>query len=130
MSAIPITTALIKNKDNKYLLVQQQSRDYGEMTYLWYPPSGHLEKGETYKECLIREMKEELNIDIKPIKEMCVTKGDIKDYIVHWWECKLIGGTIQKDSTIKDFGYFTKEEIKKLNLFPQTRIFFNKYIWI
>ena len=47
-------------KDRKILVTLSKGKD------TWYLPGGKREKGETDKHTLIREIKEELNIDIIP----------------------------------------------------------------
>ncbi len=51
---------LIYLKDKKVLVSLSRGKD------TWYIPAGKREEGETYEETLIREMKEELDVDIKP----------------------------------------------------------------
>ncbi len=51
--------AIIINSSDEILL------GYSHKTYQF--PGGHLEKGETIKECLVRELKEELGMDIEDI---------------------------------------------------------------
>lgn len=57
-----VTAAIIKNND-KYLICQRSSDD--ECSLLWEFPGGKLEEGETLEHCIIREIKEELELDIK-----------------------------------------------------------------
>ena len=61
MKELYVVAAIIK-KDNKILATQ---RGYGEFEGLWEFPGGKIEEGETKEEALIREIKEELNADIK-----------------------------------------------------------------
>ncbi len=59
---IPVTCAIIRNEDNEVLVVQK-----GEKTdhpYKWEFPGGKPGKGETEDECIIREIREELSMDI------------------------------------------------------------------
>jgi 8-oxo-dGTP pyrophosphatase MutT (NUDIX family) len=56
------TAGLIVVKDNKLLLA------YSKNTNAWYLPGGKLDPGETSKEALIREIKEELSLDVDPEK--------------------------------------------------------------
>jgi 8-oxo-dGTP diphosphatase len=52
-------------KGNKYLLGKRINA-HGEGT--WCPPGGHLEFGENFEECVIRETLEEAGIKIKNIR--------------------------------------------------------------
>lgn len=61
MKKLNVVAAIIK-KDNKILATQ---RGYGEFEGLWEFPGGKIEEGETKEEALVREIKEELNADIK-----------------------------------------------------------------
>lgn len=52
---------LIKN--NSILLAQH--KPFGPAGELWIPPGGGIEFGESTEECLVREFKEETNLEIK-----------------------------------------------------------------
>ena len=56
-------------KDNDLLLAIKRSEDDDMFPGAWEFPGGHLEEGETIKEGLFRELKEEIGIslDSKPI---------------------------------------------------------------
>ena len=55
---------IIKNDNNEILIVKRhpQSRTDPEM---WELPGGKVEKGEFFVDALIREIKEEVNLDVK-----------------------------------------------------------------
>ena len=63
--------ALIINDQNKVLITKRSESD-GYMPLLWDLPGGSIEIGETVEEALIREVKEETNIDILPVKPVYV----------------------------------------------------------
>lgn len=67
---IPVTAAVIE-KDGK-VLVAKRKKAY--MGYLWEFPGGKQEDGETLEECLKREIKEELGIDIEVGARLCSVK--------------------------------------------------------
>lgn len=59
---ITVTCAIIRNEENEVLIVQR-----GEATdhpYKWEFPGGKLAENETEEECIIREIKEELSMEV------------------------------------------------------------------
>lgn len=65
---IDVTCAVIRNEDDEVLVVQR-----GEGTdhpYKWEFPGGKVSPGEKEEECIIREVKEELSIDIVICKRL------------------------------------------------------------
>ncbi|KKQ97289.1 MAG: hypothetical protein UT24_C0002G0038 [Candidatus Woesebacteria bacterium GW2011_GWB1_39_12] len=111
----------------KYLLVSSVL-DYGKYTGFYYPPGGHMEKGEDLKVALVGKIKKELFIDVVPIRELAETSSDIKDQITHWWLCKAVIKKLNYDrERLKDVRWFTQEEIKEgKNIWPATKKFFQK----
>lgn len=51
-------------KDGKILLAKRFNTGYMDGYYSL--PAGHVEKGETFTQCIVRETKEEIGIDLKP----------------------------------------------------------------
>jgi len=71
---INVTCAIIRNDENEVLVVQR-----GEKTdhpFKWEFPGGKLKEGETEEECIIREIGEELAMDIVICKRMAVAEYD------------------------------------------------------
>ncbi len=58
---VPASYVVLKN-DNKILLARRYQTGYEDGKYSL--PAGHVEEGETFTEALVREIKEEINIDI------------------------------------------------------------------
>lgn len=61
---IQVTAAIIR-ENNKIMICQRGEAD--ECSLLWEFPGGKLEEGESLEECIIREIKEELELDIEVI---------------------------------------------------------------
>jgi len=59
-----IVAALIVTKDNKYLFGRKDPKQGGVYTDCWQMPGGGIDKGETQHQALIREVFEEVGIDI------------------------------------------------------------------
>ena len=91
---IEVVAAIIQ-KENAILATQ---RGYGDLKDGWEFPGGKIEPGEAYDAALIREIKEELDVDIV-VNEHVITidyKGYEKfDLTMHCYLCSLAN-----DSTI------------------------------
>lgn len=61
---VKIVVAALIRKGDKYLMVSEGEKK-GQ---LWSPPQGKLDRGENVFEAVIREVKEETNLDFKPTK--------------------------------------------------------------
>ena len=61
MKTIKVTGAIIQN-DNNFLIGRRGKNE--KSAGMWEFPGGKLEQGESLKECIKRELKEELNIEI------------------------------------------------------------------
>ncbi len=61
-----IICCLIKTENGKRQILLQKRKNTGFADGMWdLSFAGHLEKGETLKECVVREGKEELNLSLK-----------------------------------------------------------------
>jgi 8-oxo-dGTP diphosphatase len=71
---IDVTCAVIRNEEDEILIVQR-----GEKTdhpFKWEFPGGKVKKGETEEECIIREIREELSIDIVICRRLADVEHD------------------------------------------------------
>jgi 8-oxo-dGTP diphosphatase len=127
--AVGIISRIRQNGQYEYLLVKSKNY-FGKYTDFYYPPGGHIKENENLTDGLVREIKEELGLNIRPIKELEMGQGDVKNQETHWWLCEVISGTLQiQYEEIADAAYFTEEEINKLKIWPATKQFFDKYIF-
>ena len=125
-----VVVALIQDEKGEFLLIKPSNyKDFGKYQDAWYPPTGHLKENESQEHGLTRELKEELNLNIKPFELVTEWEQDTPGEIAYWWKCKIIGGEIKKNYEISDYKYFPKEEIKNITIWPATKKFFEKYIW-
>lgn len=77
-------------KGNKVLIAKRAKGDSHGLK--WEFPGGKAEKGESLKECLIREIKEELDLDIKVGKKFETTKS--KAIELTSFLCDIVSGEI------------------------------------
>ena len=119
---LDVVAALIK-KGNKFLLCQRNEKDrYG---LLWEFPGGAVEPDEDLKEAIQREIKEELDLEIKAydlIKEFSDEDPTLKIKIF-LFRCSIVAGRpFAKDC--KAFGFFAPLQIEELNLAPADKKIF------
>ena len=87
MDKVEVVAAVIV-KDNTILATQ---RGYGEFKGKWEFPGGKIKINESKEEALIREIKEELNADIKIDKYLTTVEYDYSDFhlTMHTYICSL-----------------------------------------
>ena len=79
-------------------------------------PGGAIDSGETEIEGLVREIKEETNLDIKNIKFLDRTKG--KYTIRYVYICEAINDNVILEEAV-EYKWVSKDELKNLKLFKK-----------
>jgi 8-oxo-dGTP diphosphatase len=69
---IDVTCAIIRNEENEVLVVQRG--ELSDHPFKWEFPGGKLNRNETEEECIIREIREELSMDIVICSRMTATE--------------------------------------------------------
>ncbi len=113
------TIGLILLYKGKVLLMKRCNTGYMDGKYALI--SGHLEDGESLKKAMVREAKEEINVDVKEsdLNYACVIRrGDNNNYFNFYLSCQDFKGDIKNNEPEKC------EEIKwfDLNALPQEMI--------
>lgn len=108
-----VVGAAILDEDGKILCAQ---RGYGSLMGKWEFPGGKIEPGESDKEALKREIKEELNIDIEVYDLVDESYNEYKDFNVNLkvYKCKQIGGQI-KDEEHQALKWSSVEELEDID---------------
>ena len=92
MKSIEVVAAVIV-QNSKVFATQ---RGYGDFKDGWEFPGGKVEKGETPEEALIREIREELDVDISVDSFLCTVDHDYPKFhlTMHCYICSIIGGEL------------------------------------
>lgn len=92
MKTVNVVAAVIE-KDFEYLATQ---RGCGEFKGSWEFPGGKVEPGETKEQALIREIREELNAEIKIEEHLCTVDYNYETFHLHMdcYLCELVGNHI------------------------------------
>ena len=110
-----VSAGLIRNDEGK-LLIAQRPLD-GLLGGLWEFPGGKQEDGETMEDCLIRELREELAIEVD-VGELFVTVKHAFTHFkitLHAYECVYQGAipphTEPQAIEAKDWAWVTADEL-------------------
>ncbi len=92
MKTIEVVAAVIKHNDRIFIT----RRGYGDFVDMWEFPGGKIEIGESKEEALIREIKEELELDIKVSDFLTTVEYDYPSFhlIMHCFICQIYGGKL------------------------------------
>jgi 8-oxo-dGTP pyrophosphatase MutT (NUDIX family) len=61
----------------------------------WSLPSGRIEPGETQSEAVVREMAEEVGLEVEPIAKVWECPTDDGLYTLHWWTVRPCSSELQ-----------------------------------
>jgi len=102
-------------KNEKLVLIKHKRKN------MWLPVGGHVEEGETDKEALLREIKEELNIEVEVLQKPFFILEEPNETTSHFI-CLYKSGEVEINSDeIIDYKFFTKKEIIKSKLDEQVK---------
>lgn len=115
MKTIEVAAAIIV-KDNKVFATQ---RGYGEFKDGWEFPGGKLEPGESAREALIREIREELDVDIRVEKLLETVEYDYPEFhlTMHCFICELLSEEIVLKEH-EDARWLKEEELDTVDWLP------------
>ena len=115
MKTIEVAAAIIV-KDNKVFATQ---RGYGEFKDGWEFPGGKLEPGESAREALAREIREELDVDIRVEKLLETVEYDYPEFhlTMHCFICELLSEEIVLKEH-EDARWLKKEELDSVGWLP------------
>lgn len=115
MKTIEVAAAIIV-KDNRIFATQ---RGYGEFKDGWEFPGGKIEPGESAQEALVREIREELDVDIRVGKLLETVEYDYPEFhlTMHCFICELLSEEIVLKEH-EDARWLKKDELDSVPWLP------------
>jgi 8-oxo-dGTP diphosphatase len=100
-------------EDGRFLVIRRSQQVVAPGTYCF--PGGGIEPGETVEMALIRELREELNVDVVPLRHIwrSVTPWHVE---LDWWLVRLAPGAspLPAPAEVESFHWYTGEELSAL----------------
>ena len=117
MTAIKVSMGIILDSEGKILIAQRNlQKNFGGM---WEFPEGKQEVGESPEDALIRELKEELSIEVEVLRSF--PPYDYKDEKIkisfYPIQCKIVGGKIVNNEH-EDVKFISLAEIDNFEFAP------------
>ena len=115
MKTVEVVAAIIK-KDDTILATQ---RGYGDWKDYWEFPGGKLEAGETREQALMREIREELDTEIRIDKYLTTLEWDYPQFhlTMHCYLCSLVTDTLHLLEH-EAARWLSKEELDSVHWLP------------
>ena len=114
----------IVQKGDKYLLTKRAEASDPKHLGKWQQPGGGLEFGETPEEALLREVREELGIEVTNIRFVPKVFTAIREtwqglFMCFLCEMKDEHAKVTINEEASEYGWFTFEEMKGLDSLPK-----------
>ena len=115
MKTIEVVAAIIKKEDKIFIT----KRSYGEFKDMWEFPGGKIEAGETREEALVREIKEELELDINKLEYLTTVEYDYPNFhlTMDCFICEICGGELMLNAH-NDAKWVSLEELSSQKWVP------------
>ena len=93
MKTIRVVAAIIIDNDKVFAT----QRGYGDFKDGWEFPGGKMEPGETEEQAIVREIREELNVEIGVEKKVCTLEYDYPAFhlTMHCFWCNIRSGVLE-----------------------------------
>jgi len=124
MKNIEVVAAILRDEQGRFFATQ---RGYGEFKDWWEFPGGKMEEGETPEKALIREIGEELDVQIEIDNFLQTVEWDYTNFhlTMHCYLCHITSGnlTLLEHEAAR---WLTKEQLDEVNWLPADLIIVEK----
>ena len=125
----PRDAVVILIRDGERLLVIRRAAGVPRPNY-WCPPGGGIEPGEAACDAVVREAREEVGLEVQPLRQVWTTPSDDGRWSLQFWLADRVGGTLLPDPReAAEARWVTADELLALDpIFPAHRPFFDT-VW-
>jgi 8-oxo-dGTP diphosphatase len=113
-------------RDGRFLVIQRGPAV--TRSGYWTPLSGRVEPGETQPEALVREVREEVGLTVRPLAKVWECDTDDGAYRLHWWSADVEPGEPVLDpDEVSAARWVLPTEFDRLRpTFADDRVFFTR----
>ncbi len=124
MESLPEAVVAVITKESKLLLIQRGA-DVPYAGY-WAPLSGKLEAQEDQAAALVREVREEAGLTVRPVRKVWECTAASGTHKLHWWLAVWVSGELRLDPReVADARWLGVDEVLGLErTFDEDREFF------
>lgn len=92
----------------------------------WCFPGGGIEPGESEADALVREMREELDVVVRPGERIMTQVKHGGGLVLHWWSAELVAGELKPNpAEVAELAWLTPDEVRRLpDTIPGTDLIF------
>lgn len=131
-SVVPSVVAVVEDDHGRILLIHKTDND------LWALPGGGHDLGESIRETVVREVKEETGYDVEvtnivgtytnPRHVMAYDDGEVRQQFSICFTARLLGGELKTSSESKEVAWVTPAETEGLQMHPSMRMRLRHYL--
>lgn len=131
-NVVPSVVAVVENDDGRILLIHKTDN------LLWALPGGAHEPGESIRDTVVREVKEETGYDVEPVTitgtytnphhVMVYDDGEVRQQFSLCFAARLVGGKRRTSSESSEVEWVTPDELGKLDMHPSMRLRIQHYL--
>jgi 8-oxo-dGTP diphosphatase len=120
-TGVIVGVAVLVRRGEQVLLTHRKG-SHGAGT--WAPPGGHLDTGESFEDCAIREVREETGVTISEPRFLAVTNDIFEDegrhYATIWMEAQVEAGEARVNSPreMSELGWFDWDDLPQPRFLP------------
>ena len=117
-----VVAVIIRERE---VLLIRRGADVPDPGY-WAPPSGTIEPGESQEAAVIREVREEIGLTVRPVVKLWESASSSGTHMLYWWRANYVEGTLALNRReVADARWVDLAEIDAVEeLFPVDRAFF------
>lgn len=105
-----VVAGVVVYKD-KILVGKKVTKEDHFLSGCWHLPGGHVDENESETAALIREFKEETNLDIQVVEKMCSHKIKENGVVASWYLCSTKSGEATPGDDLTEVDFVEKNKV-------------------